>query len=276
VGRRRCTVTHGEKTGLGELLTRFQSDAIRVEPSSKWIRGVLAGEIVVNTRRAVLLWLKQGVPAYYFPKEDIHMALLSKGEGSIQCPYRGAAVVWDIVAAGIKRESAALEFVEPVAGGPGLRGYMTFRWDAMDSWFEEDEEVFVHARDPYKRIDVLQSSRHVQVVMDKITVAESHRPVLLFETGLPTRYYLPKTDVRMALLVPSDTVTRCPYKGEARYYTLKVGDKTHKDLVWYYRYPLPEVGKIAGHLCFYNERVDALLVDGQEVPKPKTRWSQEP
>jgi uncharacterized protein (DUF427 family) len=132
----------------------------------------------------------------------------------------------------------------------------------MDAWFEEDEPVYTHPRSPYTRVEALASSRHVRVEVDGVTVADSHRPTILFETGLPPRYYVPLTDVRQDLLRPSETQTRCPYKGTAEYFSVEVGGKVHADLVWIYRTPLPESAKVAGLVCFYDERVD-LYVDGE-------------
>ena len=143
----------------------------------------------------------------------------------------------------------------------------------MDAWFEEDDEVYVHARDPYKRVDVLHSSRHVKVVVAGQVMAESRRPAVLFETGLPTRYYLPKADVRMDLLVPTDTETRCPYKGTASYYSMRSGSALVRDIAWYYRHPIPECSKIENLICFFDERVDAVYVDGELQDRPRTRWS---
>ena len=132
----------------------------------------------------------------------------------------------------------------------------------MDAWFEEDEEVFTHPRDPYTRVDILPSSRHVRVDVDGVTVAESARPTLLFETGLPPRYYVPKTDVRMDLLVPTASSSHCPYKGDASYWSLTLEDRVVEDVAWSYRTPLPESQKIAGLVCFFPDKVD-LYVDGR-------------
>ena len=142
----------------------------------------------------------------------------------------------------------------------------------MDGWFEEDEEVFVHPHDPYKRIDILHSSRHVEVEVNGVKVADTHRPTLLFETGLPTRYYIPKLDLRMDLLTPIEHTTGCAYKGFARYWSLEAGDETFENLAWSYRTPLPECTKIAGLVAFYNEKVD-LIVDGERLARPKTPFS---
>jgi uncharacterized protein (DUF427 family) len=155
---------------------------------------------------------------------------------------------------------------------PELEGYIALYWHKMDNWFEEEEEVFVHARDPYKRVDAMPSSRQVRVVVDGVTVAETERPVLLFETTLPTRYYIPVADVHMDYLTPTDSHTRCPYKGIASYWSVSAGDKVYKDLVWSYLDPIPECPKIKGLLSFFNEKVD-LYVDGELQERPKSYWS---
>jgi uncharacterized protein (DUF427 family) len=142
-----------------------------------------------------------------------------------------------------------------------LREMIRFEWSAMDAWFEEDEEVFTHARDPHTRIDILASSRDVRVEVDGVTVAQSSSPHLLFETGLPVRYYLPKPHVRLDLLELSATVTHCPYKGRAETWSVLIGEHLHKDLAWSYPAPLPESQKIAGMIAFYNHKVD-LFIDG--------------
>jgi uncharacterized protein (DUF427 family) len=137
---------------------------------------------------------------------------------------------------------------------------------------EEDEPVYVHPRDPYTRVDILASSRHVQVVVDGETIADSHQPRILFETGLPPRYYLPLPDVRLDLLTPSQTETRCPYKGTATYWHLDVIGHHYDDFTWIYRAPLPESQKIAGLAAFYNEKVD-LYVDGVLQERARTKFS---
>lgn len=159
--------------------------------------------------------------------------------------------------------------VEPDTSGVGaIAGHVALDWNAMDGWFEEDEEVFVHARNPYVRIDALRSSRTVRVEIDGEVVAESANPVVLFETGLPARYYLPALDVRQDLLSATDLATSCPYKGTARYWS--IGE--HENIVWSYPTPLPESRPVQGLFCFYNEKVD-LFVDGEPVGKPVTPFS---
>ncbi len=143
----------------------------------------------------------------------------------------------------------------------------------MDAWYEEDEEIYVHPHDPYKRIDILESSRHVEVVVLGEKVADTRRPILLFETGLPVRYYFPRLDVRIDLLIDSDKTTGCAYKGKAQYYSVKVGDQIAQDIAWYYQYPGIEAIKVRARIAFFNERVDALYVDGEKQEKPETVWS---
>ena len=154
------------------------------------------------------------------------------------------------------------------------RDYCAFYWDRVDHWFEEDEEIFVHPRDPYKRVDTTPSSREVRVVLGGETVANSTRAMFLFETGLPTRYYLPREDVRMDLLEPSETETACPYKGTSIFWSAEIWGQRFDDIVWSYPDPVPECPKIRDLLCFYNEIVDGIYVDGVEVKKPETKWTK--
>lgn len=213
------------------------TDALRTEPSPKRIRTALGGEVVADTTDALLVWERPYYPTYYLPIADVRADVVDKG----------------------RRIDA-------------LPDHVAFDWNAMEAWFEEDEEVFIHARDPYKRIDALRSSRHARVEIDGVTLAESDHPTILFETSLPPRYYLPKLDVRMDLLEETDTVTGCPYKGEAHYWSARVGDHVAKDVAWSYRTPLPESQAVAGLVCFFNERVD-LFVDGEALARPQTPFS---
>jgi len=246
---------------------------ITYEPTAKWLRVMFGGQIIADSK-AVYLMLPGGPPFYYFPKADVRMDLLQQNDHSEETPRLGKAIFWDIKSGDKSVSNAAWTYPGVVSKEIDLKDYITFDWNKMDAWFEEAEQVYVHAHDPYKRIDVLQSTRHVVVIVGGEKVAESNRPTLLFETGLPTRYYLPKLDVRMDLLVPTDSVTGCAYKGKANYYSVKMGGKTIRDIAWYYSYPTTEVSKIAGLISFYNERVDKIIVDGAEQPKPRTRWSE--
>jgi uncharacterized protein (DUF427 family) len=243
---------------------------IRIEPGAKRVRAYLGGEVIVDSIRPTLVWEVPYYPAYYFPLADVRTDLLEADGGSAHSPSRGAGRTFTVRAGGKEAVGAAVRYEDsPIAE---LRGLIRFEWDAMDAWFEEDEEVFTHPRDPYTRVDILPSSRHVRVEVDGVTIAESTSPRLLFETGLPVRYYLPKTHVRMDLLVASDTVTHCPYKGQAETWSVRAGESVHEDLAWSYRTPLPESQKIAGLVAFYNEKVD-IYVDGVLQERPHTKFS---
>jgi uncharacterized protein (DUF427 family) len=241
--------------------------------SPKWVRVYYGGEFIADSRNAILLRQKGRTPVYYFPREDVRMEFLEESGHARELPGLGQASYFSVKVAERVAEHAAWTIADPESQADALKGYISFKWKQMDAWFEEDEEIYVHARDPYTRIDVLQSSRHVRVELGGETVAETDRPVLLFETGLPTRYYIPKVDVRMDLLEPSKTHTECPYKGVASYYSVKAGEKVYQDIAWYYPFPYPEEGKIQNLIAFYNEKVDALYVDGAKQEKPKSPWS---
>ena len=243
---------------------------IRIEPGLKRVRAYLGGEVVADTIQPMLVWEVPYYPAYYFPVADVRTELLEADGGVAHSPSRGDGRAFTVRAGGKEALGAALRYEDsPVEE---LRYLIRIQWDAMDAWFEEDEEVFTHPRDPYTRVDILSSSRHVRVEVDGVTVAESASPRLLFETGLPARYYLPKTHVRLDGLIPTETVTHCPYKGQATYWSVRAPDSVHEDLAWSYPAPLPESQKIAGLIAFYNENVD-LYVDGVHQERPVTKFS---
>ena len=246
-----------------------QRGRVKLETSAKRVRAFLAGQAVVDTIAPVLVWEKPYYPTYYLPLADLRAKLEPNGETS-HSPSRGDATVYDVVIDGSTAKAAALRYLDsPIEE---LRDLVRLEWSAMVEWFEEDESVYIHPRDPYSRVDILASTRHVVVEVDGVRVADSHAPRILFETGLPARYYLPFTDVRMDLLRPSDTRTGCPYKGWASYWNIAIGDVEHKDLVWAYRSPFPESQKIAGLACFYNEKLDIYL-DGELQERPRTPFS---
>jgi uncharacterized protein (DUF427 family) len=232
---------------------------VRVEVGEKRVRGFLGGVPVADTSRPILVWEGPRYPTYYFPAEDVRTDLLSEDGGVAHSPSRGEGRTFTLKVGEREAAGAALRYDEsPIEA---LRNAVRFDWGALDAWFEEDEQVFTHARDPYTRIDILSSSRHVRVELHGTTIAESTSPRLLFETGLPVRYYLPKTHARMELLLPTDTVSHCPYKGQAEWWSARAGDQIHTDVAWSYRAPFAESQKIAGLIAFYNHMVD-LYVDG--------------
>jgi uncharacterized protein (DUF427 family) len=242
---------------------------LRIEHGEKRVRAYLRGELVADTAHPVLVWEVPYYPTYYFPLADVHAELIEE-DGVSHSPSRGDGTQFTVRAGNNEARGAALQYRGSQT--EELRGLIRLTWDSMDAWFEEDEEVFTHPRDPHTRVDVLPSSRHVLVKVDGLTVAESTAPRLLFESGLPARYYLPKTHVRIDLLVPTDTVSHCPYKGQAEYWSVLVGEAVRRDLAWSYPTPLPESQKIAGLIAFYNEKVD-IYVDGVLRERPHTKFS---
>jgi uncharacterized protein (DUF427 family) len=232
---------------------------VRVEHGTKRIRAYLGGDLVADTTRPLLVWEKPYYPTYYFPAADVRTELLTADGGVVHSPSRGDGQRFTVTAGGEAATGAALRYEQ--SPFDELRDTIRLDWDAMDAWFEEDEQVFTHPRDPYTRIDILPSSRHIRIEVEGVTVAESPKPTLLFETNLPVRYYLPKTHVRMDLLQATESTSHCPYKGQAEYWSLRVGDTVHTDLAWSYRTPLPESQRIAGLISFYTDKVD-LYLDG--------------
>ena len=256
-----------------ELITRREPDhTVRVEPCAKWVRAMHNGQFIADSKRALLMFETRHLPVYYFPRDDVSMDLMTTTDLITQCPYKGDAAYHTLNVGGESVENVMWGYPAPIDDCPDISNYVAFFWNKVDYWFEEDEEVFVHARNPYKRIDCLPSTRHVRVELDGVTLAESSRPTLVFETGLPTRYYLPVTDVRADMLARSEKTTRCPYKGLANYYSVQ-GVEGGEDLVWFYQLPTSESIKIANLVCFFNERVD-VFVDGELQERPSTPWSR--
>lgn len=208
---------------------------VYVEPHRRRVRAVRGGQVVIDSDEVLLVHETGTLPRYLFPAKDVHVD------------------------------------AEP---HPDVDGHVTVGWDAVDAWFEEDERVHVHPRDPYHRIDVFSTSRRVEVQVEDVVVAASTRTKALYETGLPTRYYVPRVDVRLDLLVPSDTVTECAYKGVARHWSAVAGGRTVPDVAWSYDDEVRREGEaVRGLVGFYNERVE-LDVDGSRLERPRTFWSR--
>lgn len=252
----------------------------RVEPSPRHVRVRLGDTLVADSYRALLLvWYGRGkLPTYCLPAADVRTDLLRPSSPPGAGP--GLTFDHDVVVGNrrVERVARSLAVVpeglglEDVEGAERLAGTWTFAWDAGLTWLEEAQEVHVHARDPRHRVDAVPSDRRVRIERDGVLLAESDRPVALFETTLPTRWYLPMEDVRADVLVPSDTVSSCPYKGTARYWSVRVGDTIRRDLVWSYPDPIAECPAIAGLAAFFDERVD-VTIDGVPQPRPKSPWS---
>lgn len=237
---------------------------VRVEQSPKRVRAMFNGQWVADSH-PLLVWEFPYYPTYYFSNEDVADELLTANSAGVHHELLGDGSAFDVAVGDRSGENAAVRY--PDSPITAIRGATRLDWAAMDHWFEEDEEVYVHARSPYHRIDTLSSNRHIRVEIDGVTLADSHNATFLFETGLPTRYYLPKSDVRMDLLTPTTLETGCPYKGNASYWSY--GD--HDNIVWGYSFPVAESAKIAGLVCFYNEKVDT-YVDGEPERRPVTQF----
>jgi uncharacterized protein (DUF427 family) len=250
----------------------LQRHTLYFEDSPRRVRVMFNGETVADSKRAKLMHETGHLPVYYFPEEDVRLELLEESEHMTHCPFKGDASYWSVKVGDRVSENAVWGYAEPIDSATAIAGYLAFYWRMMDHWFEEDEEVFVHPRDPYHRVDILESSRHVKVSVNGEVVAETERPKVLFETGLPPRYYIPPEDVRAEALLTSEKTTRCPYKGVASYWSVEAGGERVEDLIWYYPEPIPEAAKIKGLLAFFNEKVD-LEVDGEMQERPKTQWS---
>jgi len=230
-------------------------DELTYEPSERRVRGTVGAVTVVDSLRPVLFWEPgRAVPQYAFPRADVRTDLLTP-DGDLEVDGR-------------RLESLVREV-------PELGDHLTFDWfgrtePGVEHWYEEDEEIFVHPRDPYKRVDALPSSRHVTVSIGGVQVADSHSPVLVFETRLPIRYYLPRSDVDLSRSTESDLRTGCPYKGTAEYWSFPGGPE---NVAWSYPDPVPAVGGIRGLIAFYNEVVD-ITVDGIALERPVTEFNR--
>lgn len=233
------------------MMEGHRESGMRIERGQKRVRAFLGGEVVADTARPALVWESSRYPTYYIPASDVRDDLLEAEREPVRSPGRGEGTSYSVGAGADSVRGAAIRYEQsPIEE---LRDLVRLDWSAMDAWFEEDEEVFTHPRDPYTRIDILPSSRSMRVEVEGTVVAETTKPTLLFETGHPVRYYLPRPHVRNDLLVPSQTLTHCPYKGEARHWSISCEHGSREDLAWSYPAPRPESARIAGLICFKEE-----------------------
>lgn len=243
------------------------------DPVPYRLRGFVAAEAVFDTVGAKLLYETGHLPVYYVPEEDLRHGLLEESDTQTRCPHKGTASYRSIRVGDRFEADAVWTYREPIAAAAFLAGHAAFYWNKLDKWLVEDEQVLGHPRDPYHRIDTYRTSRPVRVFVDGEVVAESTRAIALFESGLPPRFYLPAEDVRTDLLEPSETKTRCAYKGIASYRNVRIGDTLYEDLAWTYEEPDDDGRPVRGLICFFNERVD-LEVGGQTQERPVTQWSR--
>jgi uncharacterized protein (DUF427 family) len=251
----------------GEMIRFHTSRHVGVERSPRWVRVEFNGVIVADSRDVKLALEANRPPTYYFPESDVLTERLEPSAKIAKFPHKGPTHYQHLRVGDRLVENAAWSHPDLPSDRAKLAGHIAFKWGLMDAWYEEEEQVYVHPRDPYVRVDAIPSSRQVRIEVDGVKIAESSRPVLVFETGLMVRYYLPPADVKMSLLKRTDTHTRCPYKGKASYYSLALGGHAREDLAWVYREPIRDCSKIKGLLSFYDERVDT-YVDGVRQPRP--------
>jgi uncharacterized protein (DUF427 family) len=254
---------------LPPVLPSIGRHRLHIEQSPKRVRVEFAGAVVADSLSPLLLLESTYLPVYYFPFSDIRTEFLIESAHRTVCPYKGDARYWHIQVAGRRAENALWAYLEPIESAAALGGHAAFYWDKMDRWLEEDEEVIRHPRDPYHRVDVVRSFRTVEAVLAGRALARSNATFFLFETWMPTRYYIPKSDIRMDLLTPSASRTQCPYKGTASYWSATLEGKTWEDVGWSYEDPLPECPRIKGFISFYAEKLDFLTVDDRPATGPR-------
>jgi len=215
------------------------------------VRADFGGVTVLDTTNGALVHESNLLPALYVPADDVDTDVLTPTDHSTHCPFKGDASYWSITAGDRTAENAVWAYEQPIDDAGWLQGWFAFYWDRLDRWFDEDEEVFGHLRDPFHRVDVRPSKRRVHVTIDGELIAESAAAKVLSETGLPNRWYLPERDVRTDVLTRSDTSTHCPYKGQSTYWSTD----THDDIAWSYPEPFDDARRVAGHLSFDGDDV---------------------
>ena len=272
-------------TRLNELLWSAIGD-LRLHPVRKWIRATAGDRVVVDSRRACLVWEpRRVVPSYAVPVEDVAGELVPAGASEADehaVHVQGFAVLDPTTSFGVHSAPGAPLTIRTPDGDltgaafrpddPDLSGYVVLDWHAFTTWLEEEETVIGHPHDPFDRIDCLRSSRRVQISSGGVELADSTRPTLLFETPLPTRFYLPVEDVASGLLEPSGTRTTCAYKGRASYWSARIQDTLLPDIAWSYPDPLHDAKPVRGMIAFFTERLD-LSIDGVPQERPRTPWS---
>jgi uncharacterized protein (DUF427 family) len=245
---------------------QMAADRGRIEPAPRRVRGYFDNTLLFDTTRALYVWEIPYYPQYYIPLSDVRTDYL-EDEDHQQKLQLGVSRTHSLTRDGRARKSAAR-----VYGDGPVSGHARFEWDALD-WFEEDEPIVGHPRNPYVRVDALRSHRHLRVELDGVVLADTHSPVLLFETGLSTRYYIDRTDVAFEHLEASHTQSLCPYKGiTSGYWSVRAGDTVHADLAWTYDHPLEQVAPIARLIAFYNEKLD-IFVDDVALARPHTHFT---
>jgi uncharacterized protein (DUF427 family) len=249
----------GPLAGTDDQLVNYRIDGpkhrLLMHPFPRRVRAEFAGQIVLDTRDGVLLHETGLLPQLYVPETDLRTDLLSDTEHSTHCPFKGQASYRSIRVVDRVAENAVWAYREPLPSARWLSGYAALYWSAVDRWLDEDEETVGHLPDPYHRVDIRTTSRRVRVLAGDRVIADSTSALLLSETGLPNRYYLPERDTAADLLTPTQTRTVCPYKGWASYWSVNVDGRQLTDAVWSYLDPLPESSRIAGYRGFLHDEL---------------------
>ena len=268
------TMPSGPLSGspVGKLNVQLEADGpiLYLQPLEYRLRAIFERELVVDTLRPFLLHQSGKLPVYYVARADVRVELLEPGrrdEDEIGTREWFALRVGERVA-----PNAAWSYIATPDDAAFVRELVALKWNAVDEWFCEDEQLFGHPRDPFHRMDIYRTTRHVRVSLDGVVLADTRQALVLHETGLPPRYYIPPEDVSTDLLEPSSLRTRCAYKGSASYWSARVGDRVVDDLVWSYPEPQHDAERVRDLLCFFNERVD-LDIEGERLEQPRTQWS---
>lgn len=223
------------------------------------VRGEVAGATVFDTDAGQLLHESELEPVLYVPEADVRTELLVPSEHTTYCPFKGEASHWHLEVEGHRVADAVWSYPEPNEESRWLRGHYAFYWQSLDAWYDEAEQVHRHLRDPYHRVDVRTSSRPAVVTVLGEEVGRSARPLILSEIGLPNRVYIPREDVEFAMLTPSETVTHCPYKGDAQHWSFEREGVLREDVAWCYERPFEDAARVAGALCFEGDDVEVRL-----------------
>lgn len=254
------TLSHGPLSGHPPATVNYDlsgpAHRLLLDDFPRRVRAMFAGETVADTEQGKLLHETGILPQLYIPIGDVRADLLQPSRHNTSCPFKGTASYWSIQVGDRRAAHAVWAYPEPLERAGWLRGYQAIYWERVDAWLDEDELVEGHLRDPYHRVDVRDTGRHVRVLADGEMIGESRRAKVLSETGLPNRFYLPLEDVRTELLAPTDTSTVCPYKGTASYWSLAQGRDRVEDVAWSYPDPLEDALKVRGHLCFDHDSLD--------------------
>ncbi|HEY1969686.1 MAG TPA: DUF427 domain-containing protein [Pseudonocardia sp.] len=252
----------------GDQLVNYRLDGpkhrLLMHPFPRRVRAEFAGQTVLDTRRGVLVHETGLLPQLYVPEADLRTDLLVDTDLSTHCPFKGDASYRSITVGDRVAENAVWAYRAPLPAAPWLAGYAALYWSAPDRWLDEDEEAVGHLPDPFHRIDIRATGQRVRVLVGDRVIADSSRALLLSETGLPNRYYLPEADIRTDMLSATETRTVCPYKGWASYWSAELDGHQLTDLAWGYREPLPEASRLAGHRSFLHDEV-TVEVDGQPL-----------